>query len=330
MLTWIMQHIRHRVAAGPGAAILMYHRVAEPAVDPWGLAVAPDLFADQLAALVRFRTVMTVGEMVSQHRKGALPRDAVALTFDDGYRDNLTQALPLLDAADVPATLFLTTGWIGTGRAFWWDDLAVMIQSGATAGERALTISGEPFVLDLPLDPEREGFRPTWRAWEPAANAREAAYQALWQRLQRCPIAERTRCLDLLRGVLGSGSLQQDDLPMSTEEARSLVGSSFEIGAHAVSHQPLTTLSSKDRMTEIERSRARCSAIAGSEVTGFAYPHGDLDDATSNMVRDAGFGWACSTREAPVRAADDRFALPRIAVGNINGAALISRITGAR
>src|SRR6185437_3528364 len=104
--------------------ILMYHRVADVAVDPWRLAVSPGWFERQMADLARHRSPMPVGELVDRLRRGTAPKDAVAVTFDDGYVDNLVYAKPILAEYGIPATLFLPTGSVGQPEEFWWDELA--------------------------------------------------------------------------------------------------------------------------------------------------------------------------------------------------------------
>src|SRR5215469_10551845 len=97
-------------------AILMYHRVAALQQDPWDLAVSPDTFEQQLAYLKRNHTTMGLDKLVQGLRSGKLPDNAVAITFDDGYRDNLVQAKPLLAHYGLSATLFLVTGWVVSSR----------------------------------------------------------------------------------------------------------------------------------------------------------------------------------------------------------------------
>src|SRR6516162_10003870 len=109
-------HRRFRPRGGP--AILMYHRIATPDVDPWGLSVSPERLAEQVQALRTHRTMLSMDAFVGRLRSRDLPHDAVALTFDDGYSDNLRQAKPILEAANVPATVFLTTDRIGTDEQF--------------------------------------------------------------------------------------------------------------------------------------------------------------------------------------------------------------------
>ena len=100
----------------------MYHRIAHPPVDPWGLAVQPDHFEQHLTVLRRSRQTFPMSQFVQRLERHTLPRNAVAVTFDDGYVDNLRAAKPRLAAGDVPATLFVTTGPVGQRTEYWWDE----------------------------------------------------------------------------------------------------------------------------------------------------------------------------------------------------------------
>jgi peptidoglycan/xylan/chitin deacetylase (PgdA/CDA1 family) len=108
---------------GPRAAILLYHRVASVSSDPWRLAVPPDVFDRQLEVIAARFQPLPLRELVAGLRAGDLPARAVAVTFDDGYRDNLLAAKPLLERHGVPATVFVISGYIGSERDFWWDVL---------------------------------------------------------------------------------------------------------------------------------------------------------------------------------------------------------------
>jgi peptidoglycan/xylan/chitin deacetylase (PgdA/CDA1 family) len=108
------------------AIVLLYHRVAELAHDPWGLAVAPARFAEQLQALATHFSPLPLGELAARMDSGDLPPRSVALTFDDGYRDNLATAEPLLAGYGVPATVFVVSWYVGAGREFWWDELEAL------------------------------------------------------------------------------------------------------------------------------------------------------------------------------------------------------------
>ncbi len=131
---WLRSRFTH------GALILGYHRVADVAHDPHLMCVSPQHFAAQLEALRRFAHTVSLQELVLGLQNGALPRRAVALTFDDGYADVLYHAWPLLERYEIPATVFVVSGCLG--REFWWDESArdkAGIASSSQQHGRALT-----------------------------------------------------------------------------------------------------------------------------------------------------------------------------------------------
>jgi peptidoglycan/xylan/chitin deacetylase (PgdA/CDA1 family) len=222
-----------------GPAILMYHRIATPDADPWGLSVSPKRFAEQVRVLRARRTMLAMDDFVARLQSRDLPHDAVALTFDDGYLDNLRQAKPILEAAGVPATVFLTTGRIGTDEEFWWDELARMVLCRAEPLSASVTVQAASLQIDLlPIDAEIEP-RVTWRAWDRPATAREAAYQALWHALRACTPESREGAMAQLRGVFGATPPNPEDLPMRAADVRRLVSDHISIGAHGRTHQLL-------------------------------------------------------------------------------------------
>jgi peptidoglycan/xylan/chitin deacetylase (PgdA/CDA1 family) len=114
---------------------------------------------------------------------------------------------------------------------------------------------------------------------------------------------------------------------MCAADIRRLVSNRISVGAHGCTHQLLTGLPPAARIDEIQRSRVEAEALSGLSVTGFAYPHGDRDAETIEMVRRAGYRWACSTCEAiidPLRA--NPHDLPRLAVGDWRANTLLTRL----
>jgi peptidoglycan/xylan/chitin deacetylase (PgdA/CDA1 family) len=265
----------------------MYHRIAAPVLDPWGLAVHPDRFEAHLDVLER-RTVLSVREIVRRFERGTLPDEAVAITFDDGYADNLLEALPRLQAKSMPATLFLAAGAIGRDEEFWWDELA-----------RAT------------LDHEDA----TWRAWEEPRTDRQRTYIDLWRRLRDQSAAGREASMERLREALRPPRPDPRDMPMSTAQVEQMTRSGLvEIGGHTLTHAMLPSLAPAERRREIAEGRKRCEEVSRQRITGFAYPHGAFDDDCRAAVRESGFSWACGTMAAPLTSTSDLFALPRFAV----------------
>lgn len=107
-----------------GTLILCYHRVAEGVEDPFYLCVRPENFAAHLEEMSRAREPSTLADVSAPSRR---PR--VVVTFDDGYRDNLTNALPIAESKGVPITVFVTSGILGSHHGFWWDRLGTLLRA---------------------------------------------------------------------------------------------------------------------------------------------------------------------------------------------------------
>src|SRR5436190_1141065 len=294
--------------------ILMYHRIADPACDPWGLAVAPSSFDRQMRALRTHRVPLSLDEFVQRLERGTLSRLAVAVTFDDGYGDTALAAKPVLEEHAVPATVFLTTGYLGTRAEFWWDGIGRLILCGREAVTAALDIGTRSIPVQLPAVPGDGALRSRWRAWDAPRTPREHLYLDVWRELRPLDEDARRAGLNAARQLFDGAAADARDWPMTADQVKGLVaGTSIDVGAHSTTHRPLTTMPLDQRRQEIEESRARCAAIAGKPIAGFSYPHGDFDAATADLVRASGFTWACSTRGRAVdRARFDRFALPRL------------------
>jgi peptidoglycan/xylan/chitin deacetylase (PgdA/CDA1 family) len=310
--------LRSRLRRGrPRPMILMYHRVAAVHHDPWALAVTVDHFEEQIAHLKKHRRPMSMTELVSRLRADALPAEAVAITFDDGYRDNLIHAKPVLMKHGVPATFFIATGYTDGPSPFWWDELASMILASSGPAKHVETCAGEHITLTWG-EPESADITGRWRVDDGPQTARQRSYLAMWRSLQRAGEPERDRVMRSLRAAF---SIRSDPLamPMSSGELHELLsGDIMAIGAHSVGHPVLTTLSRSENRREIEESAATCRAMSGKPVEGFAYPYGDVDRDTRENVTRAGFAWACSTRGAFLDGQpSDVFALPRIAVQDV-------------
>jgi peptidoglycan/xylan/chitin deacetylase (PgdA/CDA1 family) len=304
----------------PQPVILMYHRIARPAVDPWGLAVRPAHFDQHLSVLRRARQPLRMSEFFTRLERGTLPRNAVAVTFDDGYADNLLEAKPRLSAAGVPATLFVATGAVGQRVEYWWDELARAILLRETALDCEVMIAGAPCRLVLPpAGGAAGGCR--WRAWEDARTERETTYLALWRRLRDVSPADRSAAMSCLRQMLDVPPPRTDDLPMTPAElAETAADGLFEIGGHTVTHPALPTLDPAARRQEIREGRLACERLVQRPIAGFAYPHGAHDADSRAAVEECGFAWACSTESRPVsRRHFERYALPRLHVVDCDG-----------
>jgi peptidoglycan/xylan/chitin deacetylase (PgdA/CDA1 family) len=308
--------VGRRSARGRGV-VLMYHRIAEVADNRRGLAVSPRHFEEQMAVLSRWATPAPLAELMQG--RGARGRPGqVAVTFDDGYADNVLHARPVLERYGVPATFFIVSGLVGSGQAFWWDVLEHAV-SGPLPAHFGLTIAGQ--TCDWAITPR--AWTSTFRGL-PAAGAELSASElsdALLHLLLPLPLAEKeagARCVAAWSGrVFGP---RAEDLPMTVADVAALAQSPlFTIGAHTVSHPMLAGLPAEAQAEEIRVSRVALEAMIGTDVTTLAYPHGDCSDLTIAAARGAGMSLACTTVPRPVDRSTAPLGVPRFKVRDWTG-----------
>jgi peptidoglycan/xylan/chitin deacetylase (PgdA/CDA1 family) len=287
----------------------MYHRIAHEEFDPWGLAVAPDKFAEQLAGLAKSRTLISLSEFASLHRRGDLTDDAVAVTFDDGYACTANVAAPLLEQYDVPATIFIPASLIRRGRLFWWDELRQIVMRHPGTSLRA---GGHTFQLGETQDADG-----VWPRDSRKRTPRQNGFYALWAHLQPLPLNQIQQTLAELRAKHSPTTIDDEQLRLMTEdEVRSIRSDKIQFGSHALTHVSLPSLTHAEKAQEIRDSVAGCERLVGTRPVSFAYPFGDFDPDCEALVAEAGFACACTVEPRAIAADDDVFALPRIKVGN--------------
>jgi peptidoglycan/xylan/chitin deacetylase (PgdA/CDA1 family) len=293
--------------------ILMYHRVASLAIDPWALAVRPGVFDQQMEALRADRTVVPLTWLARELRAGRMPQDTAAITFDDGYADVLHNAKPILAKYECPATMFLTTRAVIDARVFWWDVLArILLETPELPGVLKLEISGHAHVWKVQ---ERLGSKSVFSR----ALSRNDLHMALYPLIRPLEPSYRLAVLAQLAGWAGTtAEPREEDRPMSAEELRQLVTPDLiELGAHSLTHPLLTTLTRSEIESEIVQSRRECEELVNAEIVGLAYPYGDCNETVIQTAQEAEFLYAVDTRNRPVDPIDDEasfFTLPRIQV----------------
>lgn len=315
-----------------GAFILMYHRVAESPSDPWQLCVSPAHFGEQLEVLRRVAPVVPLHELAADLDSGRDVRGRVAVTFDDGYADNLLVARPLLARHGLPATIFIATGYAHRGREFWWDELdRVLLQPGDLPATLHVTIGGAVLAIELGeaahYDEATAREHRRWRAYlDTPPTPRHAAYLHLWERLVAVPDPVRLDALDALAAMTTGGRAPRPSHRTMSHDDIATLGRDPQVvlGAHTVTHPSLPDLPLMVQRDEIVQSRTDLTGLTAAPVAGFAYPHGRYTPATVALVREAGFQYACAVRP-PDRPCDlsagrpEPYLLPRVTVLDWDG-----------
>lgn len=314
----IARRVRNRIA--PAGLILMYHRVTEIEFDPWKLCVSPSYFAEHLQVLQKLGCAVRLQQLNQTLKNGKRPHRQVVITFDDGYTDNLYNAKPLLEQYEIPATIFLTTGYMQQEREFWSDELErILLQPGTLPEVLSLNISGTSY--EWKLDATANDSEKSNNLDVKHANERYSLYYSLYELLYPLPAIERSHLLDqLLLWANKEPELRLTHRMMTMKELSSLQpGNIIEVGAHTVTHPFLATISPEQQLHEIQQNKVQLEEIFGHAIESFAYPHGNYNSETSEIVRQAGFTCACTTNANIVGKNSDRFQLPRFAVENWNG-----------
>jgi peptidoglycan/xylan/chitin deacetylase (PgdA/CDA1 family) len=292
-----------------GLIVLMYHSVGESPLLHRGLSVSAANFERQLEYLTRRFEIVSLARAVEIMRRGApLPESAVALTFDDGFRDNYETAFPILKKYRCPATVFVATEPLVKRVSLW--PYRLMFWMKRTAALRLEFSPGE-----LPGAGQIVFALRT-------ARRRRRALRAIEPSLWRAGRAERERLLGVIAEKLGVDPANDpaDDLPMlAGDQLRELADAGIDIGSHTVSHPSLAALAREEALGELTESKTLLESKVGRPVKFFAYPFGGAEHcnaATERLVREAGYEAACTTIRGVNRSGTDLFRILRVGVEN--------------
>jgi peptidoglycan/xylan/chitin deacetylase (PgdA/CDA1 family) len=299
-----MRLVRRVVPQRPRALILCYHRIVETSFDPWRIAMPPDAFAAQVEYLSRRGEIVPLRELRQRLIDRPRRTPLFAVTFDDGYADNIEQAGAILARFGARATIFVPTAYIESGRELWWDELERAIFSTAILpASLALTLNGGTHRFDLTNE---------------ATTERHRLYESVYWLLRPLTHDERGRALDSLLAWSGASRLTRPTHRLlSADEIQDADGGIFDFGAHTHTHALLADTAVDDQRAEATRSKQELESLLGRDVELFAYPYGrarDYTRATVEAVRAAGFELACTTVAGVCDRGTDPFQLPRLCV----------------
>lgn len=274
-----------RLRTGPARAlaILAYHRIYDMGpeddfpYDPELVSATPADFCWQMRTLSRRFTPIHISEAARLMARGLpLPPRAVAVTFDDGHRDNYTHAFPILREAGVPATIFLATGYLDRPGTFWFDEVAHLLYSTRRG---ALELPGMGIRLML----------------GDVASRRAAAAHVLGV-LKVVPDAKRREALVELRVATGVEPLPGDrSATLTWSQVREMRAGGVEFGSHTVDHPILSRLDADGLESELAESRREIIARLGIEADLLAYPVGGesaYDERVVTAARACGYRMA--------------------------------------
>ncbi len=283
------------------AVVLFYHRFKEGKARTIPGRMRIDAFRRQLKHLGRWYDVISLDELIERiAARRRFGRPTVVITIDDGFRDNYDLAFPALAGMDFPATIFLTSGFIGTEKVPWVDEIGMAVRR---TGRRRLALPellGER-TLDL-------------STLEKKARASHALYKALLEVEDEERRRYVARLLETLREET-DGAGERERFMLSWEEIRDMNERGISFGAHTVSHPILSRMRLADAEREILDSKETIEERLGREVRHFAVPNGrdaDFSDALRAFCKESGFRSVATTNSGRVEPGVDPYRLPRI------------------
>lgn len=308
-------------AQGAGAILTLHHvrPQATRGFAPHALLEITPEFLDAALGLIRAEgyDIVSLDEALLRLQRPKRERFFVALSFDDGYRDNVEHAWPVLAKHQAPWTLFVTPGFADRTARLWWLELEEAI--------RALP------AVDVALPDGRFTARTETEA------EKRRAYDRLYWRLRKGPettLLSAIADLAAQAGIDSAALVEHECLPWAT--LRALSGApGVTIGAHTLTHPMLAKHDVETARREIVESKARLEAELAMPVRHFAYPVGDPGSAGPRefgLAREAGFVSAVTTRPGHLvpEHLGHLHALPRVSLNGLhqNPAALRSMLSG--
>jgi peptidoglycan/xylan/chitin deacetylase (PgdA/CDA1 family) len=273
-------------------SVLIYHRVL-PQADPMRPGEPTALQFDwQMRLLREHFNPLPLVDAVERLQASALPDNAICVTFDDGYADNERYALPILQKYRIPATVFVSTGFLNGGR-MWNDSVIELLRNypGQHLDLRELGL--ENYSVE-------------------SQAQRLAAVDSIIRKIKHLDPAVRA---GLVAGIEKHGSALPDDLMMTDAQIQALARGNVTIGAHTVNHPILSSVSTQRAREEIQGSKKYLEALLQRPVEAFAYPNGrpdaDYRSEHRDLVSELGFKAAVSTHWGVGTPQSDRLQLPR-------------------
>ena len=312
---------RITVRRQPGLVVLTYHRIAESGVDLFYdpiISATPKSFRNQVKWLSNRVRLLSLDELLTQVEFGTPWREpTMLLTFDDSYRDNFDQAVPILRECSAPATFFVPTAFVDSPRLPWWDHVAYVIKQTHVQQltvERNVNGSLPPLEIDLQTTSRDNAIMTIIRAFLADSITDEHWF------LDR--LADQAK-VDIDSNRLGR------ELFMTWDHVRQLAdsGAGLSIGSHAHSHRKLAGLDDDTQCQELTDSKQILEARLRRPVKTLAYPYGwpgAYTARTKALAAKAGYTLAFSSQEGINRFDDfDRYDVSRLGVGSADSIALI-------
>jgi peptidoglycan/xylan/chitin deacetylase (PgdA/CDA1 family) len=276
--------------------ILRYHRVNDEN-DPIFGAVPVKMFEKQMEVLANYFNVLPLEELVERTLHRDIPPAAIAITFDDGYRDNYENSFPILKRFGLPATIFLATGPLESGALLWHD---LVFEAFRITNAEVVSVDGRNYPLRT-------------------VAQKGTALFAFREYLRMYDYRNWGKLIEQMIGRLGvpQDSMSNRAQKLNWDEIKEMSKNDITFGAHTVTHPILTRMSLAEATEEIRASKEAIEEKLTSPVRVFAYPNGrqdDFNESIKKVLKEAGFLCAATILWGTNSIDTDPFELRRIGI----------------
>ncbi len=288
--------------AFPVSCILMYHRITDSFNDPHNICVSPDIFKQHIKMLNKYYTIITLEDLVKGLKQKKSKCKTICITFDDGYIDNYSNAVPILKEYNTHAIFFITVGRLHAN--LWIDRLYQIYKQVNDIIDFNINNKGYSFATSennyYQIFELFKSFPRKIR--DPLLNNLEQKYDINREKLNRCKLMSSENIIELSQNEL------------------------FEIGSHGMTHSRLT--SENDLNYEITLAKDVLEMIIKRNIYSFAIPFGNINDFNNEVIEkiiESEYDCCLTTFEEPVLSDNYRMCLPRIAVKNGDSACYLHK-----
>ncbi len=281
-------------------AIIMYHRICSKK-DIWSIdTLDTNELEKQIKYLKKYYEILSLEklhELLSLNKK--LPKKGVVITFDDGYKDNFTNAYPILKKYNIPATIFLTTGYIGKDELFWWDKVGYIL-----CNTKLKNINLEDYG-NISSPPKENITSYLDSVIENLKYMKEEKREEIIQLLLKNSGVEIPKEISI-------------DITASWNDIKEMHENNISFGAHTVNHKVLSKIPINEAKFEILQSKNDIEKNLKTSIKTFSYPYGqvnDFNDEIINILKESGFDCAVTGIPGMVSKNSDLFKLDRVWCG---------------
>lgn len=277
--------------------VLMYHKILpvvkdQPEYPNKASTILVEDFEKQIAYLNKNYKILSIKEFLSCLKDRNFPSKSLFLTFDDGQADFYRYAFPILKKYQIPATLFLTTGLIGSNQPFWWDELEAYLLKTKL---KKFVFDGQSFDL----------------------SDKVKAFNKLALIIKDFSPSERKEILNQLKENLRVKNFNLERSALTWDEIKELAKNNISFGAHTHNHVNLARTNPDEAREEIALSRKMIEEKLGTKIEAFAYPYGGVNDfnaAHEEILKQSEFKIAFTTITGMINKNANPLRLSRIAI----------------